>query len=92
MPDSVCSICSGKIEDPGRRDGDDSSLKTCYGCFLAGLIPKDYQDRECYAYDTIWKHQNATAKPRTGVAILDTASAPRISETMLACKNKPRIR
>ena len=42
-------------------------------------LPDDYQRREKYAYDSTWKHQNATRQPATGVEIMD-ARFPRIRD------------
>ena len=75
MHREVCAICGGKIEQAGPR--------TCYGCYLDGLIPGEYRFREGYAHDSVWGHMNATARPLTGVEVLDLPHPPRLSDTWL---------
>jgi len=80
-----CTACGGKIETPWRRG-------LCYGCHLDSLVPRDYPAREMYAYDAVWGQINATRRPPTGVPVLDDRPGPRLSEKLLMCRRKPRLR
>jgi transcription initiation factor TFIIIB Brf1 subunit/transcription initiation factor TFIIB len=71
----ACPICGETKEQPTAR--------TCYGCYLDGLVPGEYRFLEGYQWDAVWGHQNASARPRTGVQILDLSRPPRISDTRL---------
>ena len=88
--EATCPVCGQKKENPQKH--------VCYGCHLGLLVPAGYQRRELYRPDPVWKHpsglpiHNATAKPPTGVGILDAPSGPRISEAILSCRHTPRIR
>ena len=76
-----CPICGDKRENP--------NAAVCYGCYLDALVPRWYPAAEEYAYDPIWQHQNATAKPRTGIDLLD-GTPTRISELPHGPNVRPR--
>ena len=69
IPD--CIVCKEPTPTHLLRDN------LCPGCILDRYIPRDYQDKEKYEFDPIWQHDNATAKPKTGVLILDAPSGLR---------------
>ena len=84
MTDSVlCPICGDKKE---KHD-----TVVCYGCYLVSLLPPGYEGREEYEFDPVWKHDNATAKPPTGVGILDQSSGPRLSDSIQISKGRLRF-
>jgi hypothetical protein len=51
-----------------------------YGAYLDGLIPKNYQRREAYAYDPVEHHVNASRRPATGIPALDVHGPPRVCD------------
>jgi len=63
----MCNKCDGLVED-GRS-------RTCYGCYLDGLIPDPvgYMRRECYVFAAgLPAGGQATKHPPTGHAMLDS--------------------
>ncbi|HUX16640.1 MAG TPA: hypothetical protein VMW52_09225, partial [Phycisphaerae bacterium] len=51
----------------------------CYDCYLAGLLPGWYQRAERYSPVPGGALTNATARPKTGIELLD-GTPPRLSE------------
>jgi hypothetical protein len=82
MSRARCMICGEKVEQDGRSSAG-SGPSVCYGCYLDGLVPGQYRFLEGYAFDEVWGHVNATARPGTGVPVLDLPHPPRISDTWL---------
>jgi len=86
-----CERCGEPVEN-GRS-------AICYSCHLFLCIPDlpNYQRREEYRADLVWKHAsgspifNATQKPPTGVPILDNHCPPRLCETVKLAKQRPRF-
>jgi len=70
-PAATCTRCGHKAEHA-------STSGLCYGCYLDGLLPTDYEPRERYVYDTATGLRRATVRPPTGLPVLD-APSPRPS-------------
>jgi len=66
---SPCAACGGRAEHA-------STSGLCYGCYLDGLLPRDYESRERYVFDMPSGIPRATAHPPTGVSVLDAPSRP----------------
>lgn len=66
-----------------------SRKKMCYSCYLNSFIPGWYPRREAYAFDVVYKHSNATRRPKTGVALLDS-KPPTLAERSVYLNKKPR--
>ena len=63
-----CRLCGDKIagvHDPANPPA------ICEGCHLDAMLPRDYEEREDYAYDPAFGHSNARRSPSTGVRVLD---------------------
>jgi len=73
---AVCRVCAKRF--PGYYV---NSSGLCDDCTWDTWIPKGYQKREMYAYDSFWGHSNATCRPPLGVEFLDV-SAPRASAVL----------
>jgi len=56
-----------------------------------------FQVAEEYKADVVWTHpcgapiRNATHRPPTGLAILDTPSAPKLADALLIARGRPRF-
>ena len=85
--DKQCPICGDKKDNPNTR--------TCYGCYLDGLLPKGYAHREHYGkvwylwLGGEWREVRyditaAPNRPATGVPILDETPT-RISQVGERC-------
>ena len=69
-----CRKCGGKIEDP------DSLVPDCFACRLAAAVPHWYEDAEEYYTCRVHHIPRARHTPLTGVDLLDTPHASRISD------------
>ena len=68
---AICSECQRRGRPCEYPDYYITSRGVCQGCMLDGYVPRGHRGREDYVYDEVYQHENASAKPATGVDLLD---------------------